>query len=162
MECIIVFRGMFCQDECMKKKSEHELGQAIELFSMTYQQIAGRLNRQLDAYGLNMTQISILTHFARIRDSSHTVSELADIMSMNQPGVTKAVNTLVKKSLLNKQRDENDGRVSHLTLTSEGLAALRKAQQGCLPLLERTFGELSEEDLKLFAGTLRALLSKID
>lgn len=146
MECIIVFRGIYCQGMSMKIPP-HLLGAGVQALAMVYQQLAARLNRQLEPLELNMTQISLLTHLVNV-SREETVLSLAQAMQMNQPAVTKAIQAMEGRGWIAKNKSTTDARVSHLIVTSAGRDHLHQAQQACVPLLAQTFGglELAELD----------------
>jgi DNA-binding MarR family transcriptional regulator len=139
------------------KKPPHLLGAGVQALAIVYQQLAARLNRQLEPLGLNMTQISLLTHLMHTK-REETVLALAQVMQMNQPAVTKAVQAMEVKGWLTKTRSTQDARVSYLGITSAGQDHLRKAQQACVPVLEKTFAGLDESEL----DQLILLLQKIN
>lgn len=70
---------------------------------------------------LNPSQFAVLNHFTHEPDRSWMVTELADVMEMNQPGITKIVSLLLSKELLSAREDEVDKRKRHLKITSKGL-----------------------------------------
>lgn len=146
MECIIVFRGIYCQGMSMKIPP-HLLGAGVQALAMVYQQLAARLNRQLEPLELNMTQISLLTHLVNV-SREETVLSLAQAMQMNQPAVTKAIQAMEGRGWIAKNKSTTDARVSHLIVTAAGRDHLHQAQQACVPLLAQTFGglELAELD----------------
>lgn len=146
MECIIVFRGIYCQGMPMKNPPP-VLGACVQAIAIVYQQLSARLNRQLEPLGLNMTQISLLTHLVRV-SREETVLSLAQVMQMNQPAVTKAIQAMEGRGWIAKNKSTTDARVSHLIVTPAGRDHLHQAQQACVPLLAQTFGglELAELD----------------
>lgn len=156
MECIIVFPGMYCQGKPMKIPPQL-LGSGVQSLSIAYQQLAARLNRQLEPLDLNMTQISLLTHLIRA-DREETVLSLSQAMQMNQPMVTKAVQAMEVRGWINKKKSVADARVSFLKVTSAGQAHLQSAQQACVPLLQQAFSGLDQEELM----QLIALLQKMN
>lgn len=134
------------------------LGANVVHLSICYQHLTARINRTLEPSGLNMSQLSILTHFSRMPpDHIETVTHLAHAMEMNQPMVTKAVKAMHSRGLIEKKAAPEDSRVSHLYLTAEGQKVLHEAQSACLPLLETAFSELNQKEL----GQLVGLLSKL-
>lgn len=134
------------------------LGANIITLSICYQHLAAKANRVLEPLSLNMTQLSILTHFSRIpKDHAETVTHLSEVMEMNQPMVTKAIKALHTRGLIDKNVGTEDARVSHLYLNDEGRARLYEAQQACLPLMEQAYTDLSLDEL----GQLVGLLSKV-
>ena len=125
--------------------------------SICYQHLSARINRALEPIGLNMTQLSILSHFQRVPEALYTIGQLAKTMDMNQPMVTKAVKPMVEKGWLKRQADENDARVTLISLTQEGVMQLQAAQQASFPVIQQGFAGLSDDDL----GQLVNLLGKI-
>lgn len=156
MECIIVFLGIYCQGTRMKIPPQL-LGLGVQSLSIAYQQLAARLNRQLEPLDLNMTQISLLTHLTRA-DREETVLSLSQVMQMNQPMVTKAVQAMEARGWIDKKKSVADARVSFLKVTSAGQAHLQQAQQACVPVLQQAFGGLEQEELM----QLIALLQKMN
>lgn len=156
MECIIVFRGIYCQGMPMKNPPP-VLGACVQALAIVYQQLAARLNRQLEPLGLNMTQISLLTHLVKV-SREETVLSLAQVMQMNQPAVTKAIQAMEGRGWVVKNKSATDARVSHLMVTAAGKEHLHQAQQACVPLLAQTFAGLEVEEL----NQLISLLQKIN
>ena len=147
---------MDCQDDGMKE-NVILLGQCITRLSICYQHLSAHLVQVLEPLGLNMTRMSVLTHLARRPEAPETISSLVEKMEMNQPVLTKAVNALQGSGWVEKRRDENDGRITHLLITQGGIKQLGAAQQACVPLLQEAFGELSTNELKV----LLTLLGKV-
>lgn len=132
------------------------LGTGVQFLSIVYQQLAARLNRQLEPLGLNMTQISLLTHLVHAKQEE-TVLGLAQTMQMNQPAVTKAVQAMEARGWVKKRKCKKDARVSYLGITDEGRNHLGRAQQECLPVLEKTFGGLDESELRQLIDLLQKI-----
>lgn len=139
------------------KKPPHILGAGVQALAIVYQQLAARLNRQLEPMGLNMTQISLLTHLVNTK-REETVLSLAQVMQMNQPAVTKAIQAMEGRGWIAKNKSATDARVSHLMVTPAGHLHLHQAQQACLPVLAQTFVGLELEEL----NQLILLLQKIN
>jgi DNA-binding MarR family transcriptional regulator len=133
------------------------LGTGVQFLSIVYQQLAARLTRQLEPLSLNMTQISLLTHLVHSA-REETVLGLALTMQMNQPAVSKALQAMETHKWVQKHKCKKDARVSYVTITREGRDHLSKAQQECLPVLEKAFSGLKQSELK----QLIELLQKIN
>ena len=95
------------------------LGAGVQCLSIVYQQLAARLNRQLEPLGLNMTQISLLTHLVHA-NREETVLGLAQTMQMNQPAVTKAIQAMDVRGWVQKRKCKKDARVSYVAVTADG------------------------------------------
>ena len=132
----------------------HLLGAGVQALAIAYQQLSARLNRQLEPMGLNMTQISLLTHLVRTQREESVLS-LSQTMHMNQPGVTKAIQALEGRGWVVKNKSASDARVSLLIVTSAGKAQLEQAQQACLPVLAQAFGGLELDQLTQLISLLQ-------
>ena len=132
------------------------LGAGVQCLSIVYQQLAARLNRQLEPLGLNMTQISLLTHLVHA-NREETVLGLAQTMQMNQPAVTKAIQAMDVRGWVQKRKCKKDARVSYVTVTADGKDHLNRAQQACVPLLHKTFSGLEEQELRQLIDLLQKI-----
>ncbi len=146
MEYIFAFHGIHCQDISMNNKNAL-MGSNLVNLIICYQHLANHINRNVEPLQLNMTQLSILNHFSWQPETAHTIGELAQVMQMNQPAITKAVKAMVGNGWLRKQTDSEDARVSLVFITPEGLAQLDKARMVNVSLLGATFGSLPEQEL---------------
>ena len=106
------------------------LGANIMTMSICYQHLAASINRALEPLELNMTQLSILTHFFhRPERYVTTITQLSKVMQMNQPVVTKSIKAMSNQGLIEKTVGKEDARVSYLMLSSLGRKRLVEAQQ---------------------------------
>ena len=123
---------------------------------------AQRLERAMRPIGLNMTSISLLSHFSRNPDRSCTISELVNVMGIHQPGITKATGSMLERGWLRRETNENDARIKHLFITDLGLATLRKAQELTFPLLLEGFADLDAEELQQLTATLDKIKNRLE
>ncbi|ESQ87840.1 hypothetical protein ABAC460_18095 [Asticcacaulis sp. AC460] len=119
---------------------------------------ADRLRFQIEAalrpMGINLTQMSLLNHFSWQPDRAQSITELTDVMAINQPGVTKAIAALADRGLVEKIDDAEDARVKRVKITPAGLEALGQARQAAWPPVEAAFGSLDDEELAAFTSHL--------
>ena len=126
-------------------------------FAICYQHLSDRINRTLEPLQLNMTQLSILSHFSWQPERSHTISELTKVMEMNQPAVTKAVKSMVNKGWIRREADPDDARVTHLFVNENGLHQLAKARELCFPLISDAFTGFDNAELDQLQVSLAKL-----
>lgn len=139
----------FVKHTFMKSRQPLVHANVVQL-SIAYQHLSARLNQDLRPLDLNMTQLSILTRFSRFEGLRETISSLATVMQMNQPAVTKAVKSLASHGWLKRTPDEKDARITHVTLTPEGLKQLGVAHQACGPTIDAAYRNHSTEELQSF------------
>jgi DNA-binding MarR family transcriptional regulator len=100
-------------------------------------QLSGNLAGRLLAPALNLSQFTVLNHFARLGGERPLV-QLAGAMQVTKAAMTNTVARLQAKGLLQVRPDPADGRSKLVSLTAEGLAARQAAVarlgQGLAPL----------------------------
>ena len=91
------------------------LTQAAETSSIVFQQV------YKDRYGMLRTEWRVLFHLGLY--GSMTASEIGARAKTHKTKISRAVHGLVSRRFVSRERDENDRRVEHLTLTASGQAA---------------------------------------
>lgn len=131
-------------------------------FMITHDLLSYQIEKALRPLELNLTQMSLLNHFSWQPQNASTITQLAKVMGINQPGITKAVNVLVEKGCLVKDSFTEDARIKHLTITEAGLALLNQARYACYPAIEQAFGALETTELASFMESLHKLKNHLD
>ncbi len=120
------------------------------------------LSKKLAKYGLNPSQFDLLTHLMRHSDKPQTVSQLAQVMQMNQPGVTKVVNKLHQMKFINIEKGEHDGRKKWVSITPLGLTKVKEAYESLAPYLSKAFEEWDLEEMQLTNQKIDKLMLWLD
>jgi DNA-binding MarR family transcriptional regulator len=147
-----------------KKLSQREQTQVrmTILLGIIQQLMTTRQNRQFEDKELTLSQFGLLNHFTHEPDRPWTVTDLADVMEMNQPGITKIVTMLVNKSLLSSTPDELDKRKRYLKITPKGIELCNDTFKSLLPEISDVFGEWDDGSLKQFHQQLEKLTGWLD
>lgn len=116
-----------------------------------------QLETALRPLGINLTQMSLLNHFAWRPEQASTITQLTEVMAINQPGVTKAVGALVEKGIMEKIDSAEDARVKLVKITGRGLALLDQARIACYPSVEAAFSGLDDTELVAFTHSLNKM-----
>jgi DNA-binding MarR family transcriptional regulator len=129
-------------------------------FLHAYSEVVPTLDRELvSAQGLSLNQFEVLTRLRRAGERGVRMSDLASGVVLSPSGVTRAVDQLERKGLVDRCVFEGDKRGYLATLTTEGRALLRKATgvhvQG---LREHFLNHLSRTELEHLATALEAVL----
>lgn len=106
--------------------------------------------------GYSRTQLDILTLIDEQAD--RTVKELAGILAMTSGAITQTVETLVKRGLVDRQRDDNDRRFTRLSLTAAGQDAVGQYYAKRSRMLQAITDELSEQELRVMIRIADKLL----
>ena len=132
------------------------------LLGIIQQLMTTRQNRLFEAKELTLSQFGVLNHFTHEPDRSWTVTDLAEVMEMNQPGITKIVTLLVNKGLLSSTPDLQDKRKRFLKITENGQQLCGDTFRSLLPEISHVFGEWDDRSLKQFHKKKKKLVSWLD
>jgi len=106
------------------------------------------LSKALTPHGINQSQFNLLNHFSRHPDKEQTISQLAEVMQMNQPGITKVVNKLSEMDLIEIRKDANDGRKKWISINQQGLNKVQSAFFSFLPTVDQCFEQWDDNQLE--------------
>lgn len=107
--------------------------------------------------GLNLSQWRVIAAIADL--PGRTASQVVDITPMDKGIVSRAVGTLVQKSLIERRASSRDGRLSHLFLTPSG----EKVFEAIVAELDRTGASgrrnMPEDDQEKLLETLNRAIA---
>ena len=133
---------------------------AWRAFIYAYATVVPTLDRELAAaQGLSFNQFEVLAWLARAGRRGLRMSDLASRVVLSPSGVTRAVDQLERRGLVERCVFEGDKRGSLATLTAEGRAILRKAANvHVLGLREHFLRHMSRAELEHLTTALEAIL----
>ena len=82
--------------------------------------VSSFMRRELAPHGLNNLDFTLIRLF--LTDQEWTASELAEIMPMDNPAISRVVSKLVDKGILERRRPREDRRIVLLKLTEDGVS----------------------------------------
>jgi DNA-binding MarR family transcriptional regulator len=149
----------------VKNRGDRQLDElqfrAWRAFLYAYSVVVPTLDRELvSAQDLTLNQFEVLTWLRRSGERGLRMSELASRVVLSPSGVTRAVDQLERKGLVERCVFEGDKRGYLATLTAEGRALLRRATRDHLQgLREHFLNHLSPTQLEHLATALEAILN---
>jgi DNA-binding MarR family transcriptional regulator len=134
---------------------------AWRLFVYAHATVVPRLDQELaGAVGLSLSQFEILTWLAQAGRRGVRMSDLASRVVLSPSGVTRAVDQLERRGLVERCIFEGDKRSYLATLTREGRTLLRKAANvHVIGLREHFLDHMSRTELEHLATALEAVLA---
>ena len=117
-----------------------------------------RLSRRLRQHAphdITPSQLSALATVAR--DGRLTLSQLADAERVQPPTITRVVDALVQRGLVDRTPSETDRRVAWVAPTASGLALVEEIRQRRDAYLARHLRALPPADLELLARAAELL-----
>jgi DNA-binding MarR family transcriptional regulator len=118
---------------------------------------ARRLRQEADA-GLSPSLTAALATLER--HGPLTPSRLAEVERIQRPTVTRLVATLEEDGLVTRETDPDDRRVSHIRITKEGRALVKKLRSRKNAYLSRRLRDLDDEELEILERAT-AILERI-
>lgn len=133
---------------------------AWRVFLYAYSTVVRRLDQDLaSAHGLSLNQFEVLAWLRRAGEGGLRMSDLASRVVLSRSGVTRAVDQLERKGLVERCVFEGDKRGSLATLTAEGKTFLRTATRLHLDgVREHFLKHMSRTELKQLMTALEAIL----
>jgi DNA-binding MarR family transcriptional regulator len=133
---------------------------AWRAFLYGYSRVIPTLDQELaSSQGLSLNRYEVLTWLARAGRRGLRMSDLASRVVLSPSGVTRAVDELERKGLVERCVFEGDRRGYLVTLTAEGRALLRTATNVHLHgVREHFLKHLSRTDLEHLATALELVL----
>ena len=125
------------------------LNQAAEASSLSFQRVYKA------RYGMLRTEWRVLFHlglYGRL-----TASEIGARAKMHKTKISRAVQRLSERRMVTRERDDDDRRLEHLTLTPAGLAAYRDLRGVARDYQARLVADLSAEERKVLTSVLRRM-----
>jgi DNA-binding MarR family transcriptional regulator len=141
----------------MSKNDDFDLGvflpyllnQAAEESSLAFTQI------YKNKYGMLRTEWRVLFHLGSF--GQMTATEIVDRAKIHKTKISRAVQKLVEKRFVARERSENDRRQENLILTPSGRAAYEDLSEVAREYDARLCAKFTDEEVRLLRKMLRRL-----
>jgi DNA-binding MarR family transcriptional regulator len=142
-------------------RDEHELFAAWMNLIQAQSVVAEALEDRLQAdSGLSLAEHEALSRLAGAPDGSLRMAELADLMLVSKSGVTRLVDRLEARGLMERRACETDRRATYATITGKGRTAAERAWPVLAAGLSESFSRhLGEADVKALRKAMRKILA---
>lgn len=114
-------------------------------------------NQELKSYGISEVQFNVLRILKGKHPQPLSSGDISKSLISQNSDVTRVVDRLVKKGLVNRERPEENRRMVLITLTEEGLKKVEETKGVATPILEKTNVWTDEE-----VQVLNKLLDKLE
>ncbi|HYI45616.1 MAG TPA: MarR family transcriptional regulator [Actinomycetota bacterium] len=143
----------------MEKDLSETEAKAWRAFLYAYARVVPKLDDELTlAEGLTLNQYEVLLWLSRSSGGAMRMSDLASRIVLSPSGVTRAVDQLEKKGLVERVVCSSDRRGYLATLTKKGRVAFRKASKVHVRgIREHFISHLSASELKSLGSSLEQI-----
>ncbi len=134
-------------------------------FGIASQLYTGALERRLAPHGLTLSQLSVLSHLARVSKGGQEalrVTQIAQAVEVNQPAVTKMLTKFEGAGWVAFKSSLNDRRARAASITPAGLSHLAQVRQTLFPELVQFLATWSPEERDRMIEGLQRLAGFLD
>lgn len=117
---------------------------------------------RLQKNGINVTPEQYLVLDILWEKQSLSQQNIADIIQKDKNSVTKIIDSLEKKNLVNRIVDKKDRRINKIELTQEGLALEKITTEVAINFMNDTVKDIDNQDLDKFVEVMRKLKDNLD
>ena len=144
---LFMARGIQAEIKQAKPFSSLEEEALISL-QRTADQLQWRISELLKPYGISPTQYNALRILRGAKGRGHSCSEIAKRMINRDPDITRLVDRLERRGLVQRTREEKDRRVVIARITPAGLELLKGLDRPVEELNRKILGHLGNQRLK--------------
>lgn len=138
----------------MKLKGVRELLlEAYENISNIRIECTGNVKSTCAASELTVRQIEYLKIIDMYKDL--TFSRLADLTNNSKPTVTEMINKFIKLDLVYREKSPEDGRISYIYLTDQGVTIARYERITMERVVDRILNSLTESEIESLINLFR-------
>lgn len=106
---------------------------------------------------LSINEMHLVEYVGKNKNDGKTISDLAQILNITLPSVTIAINKLVKKGYVRKEKSSTDGRVVYVRLTDKGLRIDRIHQYFHEKMVKDISREMTHEEKEVLIHGMEKL-----
>jgi DNA-binding MarR family transcriptional regulator len=138
------------------------MARAMTLIGIIDQLFTTRATSILKSTGLPYPRFGLLHHFGFNPSRGWTIGELATVMEMNQPAITKLVQRLIDQGYLETRPDDSDRRIKRCFITQAGLSARQAAINALGPDVITAFADWKTSEITDMVAPLERLKTWLD
>jgi DNA-binding MarR family transcriptional regulator len=146
MECFMLKEGDGSLTSGDDSERMARQGRVMRELSAVQRLSETRLNRSLRPLGLSMIQLTVLTQLISAPDGE-TVGQLAEVMEINQSGVSKVVMALAERGAVEVVGVPGDARRRLVKLTGRGWELIIAAREAMHPEASAILADLDDDTL---------------
>ena len=117
---------------------------------------------RLQQNGINVTPEQYLVLDILWEKQSLSQQNIADLIQKDKNSVTKIIDSLERKNLVNRVVDQKDRRINKIELTKEGLALEKITTEVAINFMNDTVKDIDGQDLDKLVEVMRKLKDNLD
>jgi DNA-binding MarR family transcriptional regulator len=129
------------------------------LFSYLFATSTPDFFRALSEADVTLTQVKLM-HVLDKPDADRTLKDLAEDMSFSLAGVSRSIDALHQRGLVERREDETDRRMKRVRITADGVELLRRLNEMRVSLLQQFIETLTDTERRRLLDALSPIVER--
>jgi len=131
-----------------RKNSNPLIGQTFSTLLSCQQKLSYNISKEMKAFGITRQQYEVLGILNNNSDQPINLNMVKSYLRENVPDISRIVQRLVEKRLINRTRQANDKRNSAISINKTGLDLIEQIEPIIKEKMNEFFGVLTSEELE--------------
>lgn len=132
---------------------EQEALRALTILLRASGSVSNMLKKDMQSYGLNPTEFTVME--VLYSKGKQPIQIIGNKVLLASSSITYVIDQLEKKNLVERKVNENDRRVTLVSLTTEGQEMMESIFPQHTEIINELFGGLTDEELVQFSESLK-------
>jgi MarR family 2-MHQ and catechol resistance regulon transcriptional repressor len=134
---------------------EAEVLRALTILLKASGSVTNMLKKDMQSYGLNPTEFTVME--VLFNKGEQPIQIIGNKVLLASSSITYVIDQLEKKNLVERKVNENDRRVTLVSLTSEGNQLMEEIFPQHTDIICDLFSDVSDEDLLQFSENMKSI-----
>ncbi|WP_296621409.1 MarR family transcriptional regulator [Marivirga sp.] len=140
------------------KNSNSLIGQTFSTLLNCQQKMSYNISREMKAFGITRQQYEVLAILNDNSDKPMNLNNVKSYLRENVPDISRIVQRLVEKRLINRTRQANDKRNSAISINKQGVDLIEQIEPIIKQKMDDFFEVLTSDELE----KLSKIISKVN
>lgn len=134
---------------------EEEALRALTILLRAHGSVSNMLKKDMQSYGLNPTEFTVME--VLYSKGAQPIQIIGNKVLLASSSITYVIDQLEKKDLVERKVNENDRRVTLVSLSDKGYDLMDDIFPQHSDVIKQLFAEVSDEDLAQLSETLKTI-----
>ena len=126
-------------------------------FAFAHSKVIKRVDNNLSLHGISFSEFMVMHHLNNSPDKTMRRINLAECIGLTASGVTRLLNPMEKRKLVQKEKNQRDARVSLVKLSKAGESVLKDAMISFEQISDSIVKPLNEKQATKLAESIEVL-----
>ena len=128
---------------------------ALTILLRASSSVSSMLKKDMQSYGLNPTEFTVME--VLYNKGAQPIQVIGNKVLLASSSITYVIDQLEKKKYVERKVNENDRRITLVSLTSSGQEFMEKVFPQHSEIIQELFGDLSQSDIENLSESLKKI-----